>query len=105
MTDTLIDVARKRVKLNKNTVLDYILIASYAYYIRYESLFDDTDFDKICSYALKEYDNLTSNYKNIVTRDCLNAGSLYNLKIDDYPPLLIYVAEEIIRHNHMEKTK
>lgn len=39
MIPSLIDVARKRVKQEPRMVFNYILIASYAYYIRYESLF------------------------------------------------------------------
>ena len=90
-------MARERVKHNPSLVFDYILIASYAYYIKFESLFDDSDFDKICLYALREYDNIQSNYKHLVTKEALQAGSCYHLKYDDYPPRISYIADEIIR--------
>lgn len=103
MIPPLIDVARKRVKQEPRMVFNYILIASYAYYIRYESIFEDSSFDKICSYALIEYDNIDSPYKHLVTRDALQAGSCYHLKYEDYPDKIVYIAEQIITHQHMEK--
>ena len=101
----IIDVARKLVKQDKSKVFDYILIASYCYYLRFESVFEDSDFDKICSYALKEYDNIESPYKTLVTKDALAAGSCYHLKYEDYPHKIIIISEEMLGYLHLEKTK
>lgn len=65
--------------------------------------FLDEEFDKICAYALREYDNIDSPYKHLVTKDALQAGSCYHLKYEDYPDKIVYIAEQIIEQQHREK--
>lgn len=89
--------AREDFKKNKGSVFGWILLASYAYYIRYESLLSDETFDKMCKYALENYDALEHRHKHLVTKDMLQAGSCYNMKMSDYPNGLQMVAEKIIR--------
>lgn len=100
---SLISVARKRVKQEPRMLFNYILIASYAYYIKYESLFADEEFDNMCKYALEEYSNINSPYKHLVTLEALQAGSCYHLKYEDYPDKIVYIAEQIIRAKSLEE--
>lgn len=92
-----IEQARKDFKINPASVFFYILAASYLYYIRYHSIFEDHEFDKMCKYALDNYDSLNHIHKHLVTTDMLKAGSCYNLSVDDYPNGVVRLAEDLMR--------
>jgi NAD-dependent DNA ligase len=92
--------ARDCFKKNKNTCISWWLSASYAYYIRYESLLSDEAFDKMAKYILDNYNSLEHQHKHLITKDMLSAGSGYNLKKDDYPLRVQVTADSFIRELH-----
>lgn len=97
-TDQLNTIAKERIKQQPKLIFEYILIASYCYYNRFSSIFADEAFDKLCSICLKHYEKIESPYKHLVTEDALRAGSCFHLKIEDYPPRLVFIGEEILRN-------
>lgn len=105
MTHYLDEVAREDFKKAKASVVAWILMASYAYYLRYESLLSDECFDKMCHYLLENYDSVQHRHKHLITKDMLKAGSCYNLTNDDYPNGLKMLTEAHIRSISMTRAK
>ena len=89
--------ARNSFKVNKSSCISWWLSASYAYYLRYESLLSDSAFDKMSKYILDNYESLEHNHKHLVTKEMLIAGSGYNLKEEDYPLIVRVSTEEFVK--------
>ena len=89
--------ARECFKNSPNTVISWILSASYCYYCRHTSLLSDDVFDKMCLYALNNYDTLKHRHKHLITKGMLKAGTAYNLRVEDYPLIVRCSAEEMIQ--------
>ena len=100
---TPIESARRDFKEKPASIIAWILMASYLYYHRYDSIFEDVDFDKMMSYTLKHYDNLEHKYKSLVTKDDLQAGSLFALPVDKYPMGIVRLAEHYSREYELYK--
>lgn len=96
--------ARAAFKTNPNTIISFFLSASYAYYIRYESLLSDECFDKMCKWMLDKYETLEHNHKHLVTKDGLKAGSGYYLKENDYPLIVRVSTEQMISDINLWRT-
>lgn len=92
-----IELARSDFKQNKASVFAWIVIASFLYYHRYCSIFEDEDFDKMCSFALKNFDVMEHRLKHLVSKDDLRAGSLFALSVDKYPHGVVALAEHYSR--------
>ena len=91
------EAARKAFKGNPNTALSFFIVASYCYYVVYESVLSDECYDKMSRYLLQNWDKVEHVNKNLVTKDNLKAGSLYNLKESDYPTRVKVTADILIR--------
>ena len=89
---------REDFKVNKGSVFAWIIMASFGYYHLPEnpSLLSDEVFDKMCKYALNEYDNLEHKYKSLVTKGNLQAGSLFDLALQDYPEPLVGIYRRLV---------
>jgi NAD-dependent DNA ligase len=70
-------------------VLQMYLMCSYLYYIRNKSVIPDEQYDKMAKNLLKYWDTFEHQHKYLVTPDDLRAGTLYHLKHDDYPKVVI----------------
>jgi len=95
-----IQQARDDYKNKPSSLLGWIVIASYLYYHKYFSLLSDEDFDKMCSTALKMWDTGIFNSHplvHLVTRDDLQAGSLYTLKESDLTHMFKWMCGRIMR--------
>jgi hypothetical protein len=90
--------ARESFKVNPASAFSWFLSASFAYYLRFESLLSDEVFDQMCKYLLDNYDKLDHINKSLVTKDMLKAGSAYNLSENDYPLRVRISSEELIRN-------
>lgn len=73
------------------------LVASYAYYLRHVSLMSDESYDKIAKALLTNWDTFEHQHKYLVTKEDLQAGTLYALKAKDYPLIIRTCAELRIR--------
>ena len=85
--------AREDFKLHNKSVVGWILMAGYAYYIRDVGLLTDSCFDGMCKWLYDNYDSIEHKYKHLLTKDMLRAGSTYNLSAYDYPPGIRNCAE------------
>ena len=91
------EAARKAFKINPASAFSWWLSASLAYYCKFESILSDECYDKMARYLLQNWDNIEHVNKNLVTKDNLKAGSLYNLKESDYPTRVKVTADILIR--------
>lgn len=93
---TLDSLMHKSTTNAPNTAIAWILIASYCYYQRDTSILSDEAFDKLCKKTLDNYSGLVHNHKHLVTEDSLRAGTLFNLKHNDYPLIVQCVAGQMM---------
>lgn len=85
MAINLDDLAATDSKLHPNSVVGWILLASFAYYHRDENILSDSLFDYLCSTALIDWDKITHRFKHLITKEDMKAGSCYSIKQEDYP--------------------
>jgi hypothetical protein len=76
---------RELIKFNPNLIVPWFLMASYLYYHKNQSLFSDEYYDELSKELLSRWDQVEHRHKHLITKEHLIAGSLYNLKEDDYP--------------------
>lgn len=74
-------------------VLQRYLMASYCYYILHKSPITDEEYDQLAKVLLKYWDQFEHQHKHLVTKDDLDAGTLYALRRDDYPLMVQNAAE------------
>ena len=86
---------REAFKDNNNSVVGYLLMASWIYYHKphMAPILSDEVFDKSCKWLLDNFDNIDHRYKSRIAKRDLVAGSLYSLGSYDYPPFIIHFAE------------
>jgi len=88
--------ARVAYKQSPSSAVYYVVLASYLYYVRFESVLSDDVFDKMMKLILDK--NIRhSKLSHLITDDDLRAGSLFRLRATDYPDFIIDQAEKILR--------
>ncbi|MCY1431854.1 hypothetical protein D9M71_478310 [compost metagenome] len=87
--------AREDFQGNKNTCISWYLLSSYSYYCAYESLLQDTTYDRLCKYILENYERIEHHHKHLVDIEALRAGTGYQIKT--YPLIVQSCAEGLIR--------
>lgn len=85
--------------------LQWYLMASYAYYIKHESILEDYVYDNIALDLLTEWDNFEHQHKYLITKEDLECGTLYRLKEDNYPTITKCCAEDIIKQQRRVLTR
>ena len=85
---------RQRIRDNRNMLIPYYLMLSYLYYVKNESLIDDTEFDIMCKDILNEWDDLTHWHKPLLKKANLEAGTGYDTK---YPHRVGSAAELLLK--------
>lgn len=81
------DEAKMFILKDQNTIVPWVLMASYLYYCKDESLFSDEYYDQLTKELLLKWDEVEHSHKKLITKDDLMAGSLYKLKEKDYPSM------------------
>lgn len=89
--------AKEDLNYKLSSVIGWLLVASYLYYHRHRSLFEDDQFDELCTIARDNWDSITHTLKHLVTLEDLNAGTMYAIKESEYPNGLKRFAEAIYR--------
>ncbi len=70
-------------------LLQKYLMASYAYYILHKSPMPDEEYDQVAKLLLKYWDEFEHQHKYLITKEDLEAGTLYHLRANDYPRMVI----------------
>jgi len=73
---------------DNSSLIEWMLMASYQYYIRNDGILSDVIFDSLCSETKRDWDSLVHPYKKLIDLDNLSTGSLFNLKEEDYPEII-----------------
>lgn len=85
--DNYDELSRREFKKNKNSVVGYLLVASYIYYYRphMAPILSDSVYDKMAKWLYSNFDEVEHKYKHLINRDDLKAGSLFAIGDYDYP--------------------
>jgi len=86
----------RSIQNNPNLAIPWLLMASYLYYLRYESILSDTAFDLLCRQTLDVFNQLNHEYKHLITEPDLAAGSLFTLNDSDYPADIKSCADSLL---------
>ena len=71
------------------------LVCSYLYYIQYEDTpLTDFEFDTLCQELLNEFDTLEHEFKYLLEKESLKAGTAYQIGDRDYPPEIKRLAKQ-----------
>lgn len=81
---TFNSIAKNTIKENKNMLVPYYLMASYAYYKEDDPLFTDALFDDMSKQMLNEWDDIEHFHKHLINKDDLAAGSY----LGEYPSIV-----------------
>ncbi len=79
---------------NKNMLVPYYLMFSYAYYKENESLIEDTEYDQICRDLITNWNDITHWHKKLLNLESLKAGTGYDIK---YPERVVNAALALIK--------
>lgn len=71
---------------NPGRVLSWYLMCSFIYYRMNDSLVSDAVYDEMAKVLLKKYDSFEHQHKHLVTKEDLEAGTLYG--IYNYPTMV-----------------
>ncbi|MCL4743775.1 MAG: hypothetical protein KJZ83_00020 [Burkholderiaceae bacterium] len=80
-----------------HAVVAWWLMASYAYYIQDMSIISDELYDRMAKDMLERWEEIRHPHKKLITVENLKAGSLYDLKSEDYPSMVKGAASQLIK--------
>ena len=83
---------------NKNMLVPYYLMFSYAYYKENESLIPDSEYDQICQDLITNWNDITHWHKRLLNLDSLKAGTGYDIK---YPERVVNAALALIKKDKL----
>ena len=83
---------------NKNMLVPYYLMFSYAYYQENESLIPDAEYDQICQDLITNWNDITHWHKRLLNLDSLKAGTGYDIK---YPERVVNAALALIKKDKL----
>lgn len=72
------------------------LVHCYIYYILLDSVILDGEFDSLCMWMYKHYDELNSPYMHLVDRQAVHAWTGYHIPKDAYPEEIRNYAESLV---------
>ena len=87
---------------NKNMLVPYYLMFSYAYYKENESLVPDAEYDQICQDLITNWHDITHWHKPLLNLESLKAGTGYDIK---YPNRVVGAAIALIKENQLKTTE
>lgn len=85
---------------NKNMLVPWYLMASYAYYEEDDPLISDSLFDKLARRLLESWDEIEHRHKDYLTQDMLKAGTYIG-----YYPSLVQGAVEQVRYSYGKRKR
>ena len=87
---------------NKNMLVPYYLMFSYAYYQENESLVSDAEYDQICKDIITNWNDITHWHKPLLNLESLKAGTGYDIK---YPNRVVTAALSLIKENTLNRNE
>lgn len=84
---------RAKPLVNLEESVSHYIMASYLYYILDKpSPISDTQFDRLARKLLKDWDSIEHMHKHLLSKQALRAGTLFDLKVEDYPLIARHAA-------------
>jgi len=83
--------------MTPNQALSKYLMASYLYYIRFQSVIPDHEYDHLARFLLEHWDAVEHQHKYLVLPEDLQAGTLFGLSDEKYPLMVKGAAEMWLR--------
>lgn len=80
-----------------SAMVSWWLMASYAYYIHDTPIISDGLYDEMAKMMLARWDEIQHPHKRLISEDHLRAGSLYDFRAKDYPPMTRGAASHLIQ--------
>ena len=80
---------------NKNMLVPWYLMASYAYYEEDNPILEDATFDRMSKVFLQYYDEIEHMHKYLITKEMLEAGTYQG----EYPNRVKYALENLRGNN------
>ena len=80
---------------NKNMLVPWYLMASYAYYEEDNPILEDATFDRLAKILLKDWDEVEHFHKHILTKEMLEAGTFQG----EYPSRVKYAIQDLRGNN------
>jgi len=87
---------------NKNMLVPYYLMFSYAYYQENETLIPDEEYDQICRDLITNWNDITHWHKPLLDLESLKAGTGYDIK---YPNRVVTAALSLIKENTLNRNE
>jgi len=78
---------------NKNLLVPWYLLASYAYYKEDDPILSDKMYDHMAYQLLTEWDEIEHRHKELIDKDALRAGSF----LGEYPTIVENALKEVRR--------
>lgn len=72
--------------------LQLYLMTSYLYYHRNRSVIPDEQYDQLAKQLLLRWDTFEHQHKHLISKEDLQAGTLYHLREDQYPKMVVGAA-------------
>lgn len=82
----------RQITVQPNQIIKWFLMASWLYYINDISILSDERYDLLAKQIYDSWDDLSSMHKHVIRKDDLMCGSLYYLKDEDYPTIIVSLA-------------
>lgn len=95
--DNFDSMCRVVLETSPNAAIPWLLMASWLYYHHDVSLFSDEFYDELAKAILDAWDDLEHMHKHLLTREMLEAGSLFQIKEAEYPAMTKGAASQIVR--------
>ncbi len=76
---------------NKNMMVPYYIMASFAYYVEDNPIYSDGFYDNLAKTILEEWDTISHWHKHYLNKDALAAGSY----LGDYPTIAQYALQNL----------
>lgn len=73
-------------KKNRNMIVPWWLMASYAYYVEDKSILSDATFDAIAATLGDEWDQVSHRHKHLIDRDMTKSG--FYIPKEAYPSIV-----------------
>jgi hypothetical protein len=87
----------QKLKITNENLIQWILMCSYTYYCRHESILPDEEYDKLFVLLKNNWKILEHRHKYLIKEESLENGSLFYLSENDYPQIIQHSALRFIK--------
>ncbi len=94
----------EKLNITPDTLVQWVLMCSYLYYVKGDSIIDDKEFDSLIEMMKNKWDILNHRHLHLISEETVKTNSLFNLKEDDYPQIIRHSALRLLKAKKKFKT-